>query len=411
MRLFFIISWPVRDPLTLATVIPHLAVLSADPRVEQIWLFSPERPVEGFITNHLDQSSLPPLPAKVQHYPLPSLQSRLPLLSRFRHHQRWSNRLTKAAQQLKPDLIFCRGAAAIHGASLQRRLSIPFVAESFEPHAEYMRQTGTWSRWDPKYLVQHRWECQVKRSAAALITVSQGYARHLQQQEGIAPARLHTVPCWVDAERFRLDPQARSRVRQQLGCGDRLAVVYAGKVGGIYSPLHELAMLRHLQVALGQSLHVIVLTSTDSETVRRQLRQVGFDDQQLFVDCVPHDHVGDYLNAADLALSFINSGPWSFACSAIKHGEYWACGLPLLMPPGVGDEAQWLEVEGAGAIAHFNDPAQVQRAGIRLRAILSEPGHRQRIRSIGLRLRSSEPMLRTYNHILEEFQVLPSIPV
>lgn len=410
MRLFFIIPWPVSDPLTQATVVPHLAALSADPRVEQIWLFSPDRPVEGSITNHLDQSSLPPLPYKVQHHRLPSLQSRLPLLSRLRHHQRWSKKLTEAAQQLKPNLIICRGAAAIHGASLQRRLSIPFVAESFEPHAEYMRQTGTWSRWDPKYLVQQRWERQVKRSAAALITVSQGYARHLQQQEGIAPARLHTVPCWVDAERFRLDPLARSRVRQQLSCGDRLAVVYAGKFGGIYSPLHELAMLSHLQVALGHNLHIIILTSADPEPVRRQLRQVGFDDQQLFVDCVPHDQVGDYLNAADLALSFINSGPWSFACSAIKHGEYWACGLPLLMPPGVGDEAQWLEVEGAGAIARFNDPTQLQRAGVRLRSILAEPGHRQRIRFIGLSLRSPEPMVITYNHLLEVFQTQPSKP-
>ncbi len=410
MRLFFIIPWPASDPLTLATVVPHLAALSADPRVEQIWLFSPERPVEDSIANHHDLPSLQSLPTKVQHYPLPSLQSRLPLLSRLRHHQRWSRSLSEAAQQLKPDLIICRGTSAIHGASLQRRLNIPYVAESFEPHAEYMRQTATWSRWDPKYLVQRRWERQVKRSAAVLITVSQGYARHLQQQEGILPARLHTVPCWVDAQRFRFDPQARSRMRQQLGIGNRLAVVYAGKFGGIYSPLHELAMLRHLQASLGCSLHIIILTSADPEPVRWQLLQVGFEAHQLFVDCVPHDHVGDYLNAADLALSFINSGPWSFACSAIKHGEYWACGLPLLMPPGVGDEAQWLELEGAGAIACFNDPTQVQRAGYRLKAILAEPGHRQRIRSIGLRLRSPEPMLSTYNHLMEKFQTPPSIP-
>ena len=96
-----------------------------------------------------------------------------------------------------------------------------------------MRQTGTWSRWDPKYLVQRRWEEQVKRRAAALITVSHGYARHLRERDGVPADRLHTVPCWVDGERFRIDTEARLRLRRQLGIGERLALIYAGKFGGI----------------------------------------------------------------------------------------------------------------------------------------------------------------------------------
>jgi len=315
--------------------------------------------------------------------------------------------LHAVAYAWQPDLVICRGTTGIFGDQLKCSFGIPYVVESFEPHAHYMLQTGTWERWDPKFLVQRRWEERVKRTAEALITVSQGYARHLQKPEGISPDRLYTVPCWVNSERFRIDPAARSSMRQRLGIGDRLAVVYVGKFGGIYSPLRELEMLHPLQQGLGQRLFVMVITSADATAVRLQLRQAKFREDQFFVDCVPHDQVNAYLNAADLALSFINSGPWSFACSAIKHGEYWACGLPLLMPPGVGDEASWLESERAGAIAPFNDHHAISAAAKRLLPILTETGHRQRIRKIGLRERGVEPLHRVYQLLLDNLSATP----
>ena len=400
VRLFYISPWPLDDPLSKATVAPHLRSLATNSMVSGLSVLSPIAKVvkEGH--------SFGGLPENLACYPLPAPYGHLPVVSRALHHRNLKRVIGQLGYEQRPDLVICRGTTGVYGELLQRHLGIPYVVESFEPHAHYMLQTGTWQRWDPKFLVQRRWEERVKRTASALITVSQGYARHLQEQEGISPDRLQTVPCWVDAERFRIDPKARSSLRQQLGIGDRLAVVYAGKFGGIYSPLRELAMLRPLQQGLGQPLFVIVLTSADAAAVRQQLRQAGFLEDQVFVDCVPHSEVNSYLNAADLALSFINSGPWSFACSAIKHGEYWACGLPVLMPPGVGDEAQWLEVERAGAIAPFHNPQAVQAAAVRLTQILGVPGHRQRIRAIGLRERSTEAMTSTYRWLLTKIALV-----
>ena len=399
MKLFYLSPWPLGDPLSKTTVLPHLRKLASDSRLSSVCVLCPV----GKMVK--DSHPFCGLSAKLSGYPLPAASSHLPVVSRALHHRNLRRVIWRFGSEQRPDLLICRGTTGVYGELLQRRLGIPYVVESFEPHAHYMLQTGTWQRWDPKFLVQRRWEERIKHTASALITVSQGYARHLQEHEGISPDRLHTVPCWVDAERFRIDPEARSTVRQRLGIGDRLAVVYAGKFGGIYSPLRELAMLHPLQQGLGQPLFVMVLTSADAAAVRQQLRQVGFHEDQVFVDCVPHSEVNAYLNAADLALSFINSGPWSFACSAIKHGEYWACGLPVLMPPGVGDEAQWLEIERAGAIAPFHNPQSVQAAALRLAQILGEPGHRQRIRAIGLRERSAEALTATYRWLLDKVEL------
>jgi hypothetical protein len=400
MRLFYIAPWPAADPLSSSTVLPHLSTLVDRPCLHELTYFSTEADQQTAASG----SSTIPLPKGVAHRSLHAdVAGSPPFVRRIRRHRQFCLRLLQEARRQRPDLVICRGTTGVYGDLLLSQFRIPYVVESFEPHAHYMLQTRTWRRWDPKFLVQRRWEQRVKRSAAALITVSHGYARHLQQRERIEASRLHTVPCWMNADRFRIDPEARNRIRQQLGIGDRLAVIYCGKFGGIYSPLPALAMLSELQRALNRSLFVLILTSHPRQPVIEHLRRCGFASDQLLVDCMPHDCVPDYLNAADLAVSFINSGPWSFACSAIKHAEAWACGLPVLMPPGVGDEATWLEAEGAGAIADFAQPRQIESAARKLAPILREAGHRQRIRAIALRERSPEPMRRTYQLLLDRF--------
>lgn len=400
MRVFFIAPWPARDPLSASTVVPHLAALSQDERVANVTFFSCEK-------GRLDPSirfNIPSLPDGVHHVPLSGPTGpRIPLVRRIVHHFDLTKTLLESTKKQWPDLLICRGTSGIYGDLIQRSSGIPYVVESFEPHAHYMLQTGTWKRWDPKFLVQRRREESVKRTASALITVSHAYAKYLENIEGVDASRLHTVPCWIDAEHYDLTPDARSRLRAKLGIGNRLAVIYVGKFGGIYAPIEQLSMLNILQQALGRQLFIMILTPQDSNEAHQQLSQEGFDADQCFVGRVAYEQVSEYLNAADLALSFWSSGPWSFACSPIKHGEYWTCGLPLLMPPGVGDEAEWLEAERVGAIANYSDPESIATAAQKLKPILEEAGHRERIRTIALRTRSSEPLQKVYGKLLDQF--------
>ena len=59
----------------------------------------------------------------------------------------------------KIDKIIARGAPA--GAlvfKISKVLNIPLVVESFEPHADYMEESGIWSKDTLKYLFQKKWE-------------------------------------------------------------------------------------------------------------------------------------------------------------------------------------------------------------------------------------------------------------
>ena len=80
----------------------------------------------------------------------------------------------------KIDFIIARGAAA--GALAYKafkKTKVPFYVESFEPHAAYMLESSVWSKNDPRYLFQKRWEGKQKKYATGLMPVSNNYKKQL----------------------------------------------------------------------------------------------------------------------------------------------------------------------------------------------------------------------------------------
>lgn len=400
MRIFYISPWPASSPLAKSTVFPHLRALLHFEEVTALHVFAPTGDEDTPLENVLSDTRLP-VQGRVHFHALPGRPRRLSLATRLMQHRWTAESISDFASKLRPALIFCRGTAGIYGQLLLRSAGVPYVVESFEPHAEYMRQTGTWRSFDPRYLVQRKWEYDVKKNAAALITVSEGYADHLRSKERIAAERLFSVPCWVDTSRFNIAPELRERIRKKLGIKNQTVAIYAGKFGGIYCPSSVLQSFRELQPAFAGGLYVIILSDHDPAIVHRELDRAGVAPSDRFVGFVDHSEVNAYLNAADFALSFINAGPWSFACSAIKHGEYWAAGLPVLMPPGVGDESQWLEKRKAGFFVDFVNPQSVRRAGEHIAQLLRELGLRSRLHRLAEEERSAAPLAIAYRSILE----------
>jgi glycosyltransferase involved in cell wall biosynthesis len=67
--------------------------------------------------------------------------------------------------------------------------------------------------------------------------------------------------------------------------------------------------------------------------------------------------------------------------SPTKIGEYWACGLPVVTTPGVGDTDDLIERFRCGVIVAENTDAAYRRAGNLLRELLSDPNLRARCRA------------------------------
>jgi glycosyltransferase involved in cell wall biosynthesis len=398
MRILFLGYWGLNDGLTTSTVFPHLQILQERADVTAIRLVTIERGAEA-------QADLRFAPGfktdKISFEPLRSKPSGNIILNKIEDFTRFPNELVKQVAEFRPDFILARGAPAGALAYLVwKKIKLPFYVESFEPHADYMLESGVWRRYDPRYLFQKHWEKRQKQLALGLMPVAENYRQQLVQ-EGVPAGRVVTVPCSVNAQDFAFSAEARARVRQRLNwAADAVVGVYVGKFGGIYYDAEAFAVFRAAANHFGPAFRLLVLTPDPVAEVQRKAAAAGIAADALFVIKAPHHEVPDYLAAADFAFATIKPAPCRLFCSAIKIGEYWASGLPVLVPPGVGDDSAIIATEGGGAVFDLSQPNSVEAALLNLRKVLQQPGYRDDTHALAVRYRSVERARQAYNALL-----------
>jgi glycosyltransferase involved in cell wall biosynthesis len=395
MRILFLSYWGFADPLTTATVLPHLHLLQARADVVAIRLVTVERGPDALQVPTLQ---LPFENQKITFEPLLSPPGQSVLVTKTNDFRRFPRELTAQARAFKADFILARGAPAGALAYLvQQQTGLPFYVESFEPHAEYMRKSGVWRWYDPRYIFQQYWENQQKRRAAGLMPVAENYRRKLIA-EGVAAERIITVPCSVSLTNFAFDTQARARMRHQLALPtDALVGVYVGKFGGIYYDEEAFQLFKQTADFFGPRFRLLLLTPQAPAEVQAKLVAAGFDPARAIVTRVPFAEVPAYLSASDFAYGLHRPTPY---VSPIKVGEYWANGLPVLLTDGVGDDSGIITAEGGGAVFDLSQPGSVVQALHGIQAQLAEPAHRETIHALAARHRSVERAREAYDALL-----------
>ncbi|NVO32119.1 glycosyltransferase [Hymenobacter lapidiphilus] len=396
MRILFLGYWGLHDGLTTSTVFPHLRILQQRPDVAAVRLVTIERGTDA-------QAELVFAPGfaadKISFKPLRSRPGRNVILNKIEDFTRFPQELINQVAEFKPDFILARGAPAGALAYLVwKKTKTPFYVESFEPHADYMLESGVWRRYDPRYLFQRHWEQKQKQLARGLMPVAENYRDQLIA-EGVPATQIITVPCSVSLSAFAPDPARRSQVRQQLGFAvDALVGIYVGKFGDIYYDEEAFDLFKAAAAHFGPRFRLIVLTPDPAAEVRAKLAAVGLGDNHSFVTKAPHAEVPAYLAAADFAFAPIRPAACRRFCSPIKVGEYWASGLPVLLTAGVGDDSDIIEREGGGAIFTLVQPESVPAAIQRIAAIVEQPNYRQLIIGLAARHRSIQRAEQAYEN-------------
>lgn len=389
MNAFFIGYWGANEGLSQATIYPHLKILCEHELVDHVTYFSIERRKEAAFQV--------PVHPKLKHYPLFIEPYKNRLLNKVFGFLLSRRILLKQAKRVKPDLVICRTALAGQlGYFLKRRLAIPFVVESLEPHNEYMIESGIWKAAGVSDRIYKKWERQQINAAIFLLPVTFNYQERLKR-EGVSEEKMMVMPCAVDADLFRFDQEMRTRMRRQLNIPPETTVgIYVGKFGGIYYKEEAFELFektaRHFQ-----DFHLLILTPQDD--VAEELARIYLSGVKCTVLCVAHSEVPGYLSAADLAFATYKPGPSKEYLSPIKIGEYWAAGLPVLITSGVGDESLFLEPDGGGAKFEMNSES-IKLAVEKVEKLI---GKREPIAGLAAKYRSFQTVKSTYETIISSW--------
>jgi hypothetical protein len=338
---------------------------------------------------------------KIDFHPLFSRSSQTVLLNKLDDFVRFPRILTVLAEKYSVKAVIARGAPAGALAYLVwRKLHIPFLVESFEPHADYMLESGVWRWYDPRFIAEKYWESKQKKIAIGLMPVADNYRRKLIREK-VAADRIVTVPCSVDMDNFQFSEQSRRVMRQQLNIPfDAVVGIYVGKFGGMYYEEEAFMLFQQSSTFFGESFRLIILTPTPKEQVYDYLSKVSFDTKRVFVATAPPSEVPVYLATADFAYATYKKGDAKQFLSPIKVGEYWSVGLPVLLTDGVGDESTIICQQGGGAVFDVAEPATIIAAFGQIEKILRSPGYRVKIRELARRYRTIDHARLAYEQLL-----------
>lgn len=391
MHILFLCYWGINDGLTASTVIPHLNILSKLPEIKKVFFYTIERDlIKGKIE----------LPTKVTHV---ALSSGKKYRDKFSDFTKFPSMIGKAASDHRIDFMFCRGTlAGALGYLVHIKNGLRYAVESYEPHSEYMVESGVWRRWGVRYNIQRFMEARQRRTASYLLPVAQAMKAHLVRQQ-VLHAKIFVMPCAVNSDMFSFDAKKRATLRESLGIApDCVTGIYVGKFGGMYYD-HEAFDIFKSAFRFFKKFRLIILSPDNAGDIGGKLSLKGISQDDYHVLKVEHHEVPAYLSTADLAFALYKPSPSKKFLSPVKIGEYWAMGLPVLIPEAIGDDSEIIRLNGAGATFCFpNLQPAFEAITVLLQA--DSVSRRKNIRELALRYRNFGLHEQVYKNIIHDLE-------
>lgn len=391
LRLLFLSYWSAEEPLVRSTILPYLKLMSEGRLIDQVWFVTVERGGDP---------SLPGISSMegIHHVTVNMRWKGRGVLSKVDLFIRLFLVMVRLVRKHKVQVIDSKAALAGGMAYLVHRFTgVPFIVESFEPHSDYMADSGTWSRQGIYYRLSDWLERKQLSHARFLVTVTNNFARDLLQA-GYSERRVRVIPSITDLDLFRFDPKARQEVRAELGWTDAVVGVYVGKFGGLYLDKESYQIFRVAHQMFGERFRLVLLTKEPPEVIEAGLREVGMEPGNVIVRFEEHHRVPRWLSAADFGYSLVRPSPSSPYMSPVKNGEYWAAGLPVLICDGVADDHLIVkEHPECGAVFDPHSTASLEAGFKHLQDLMTRSGTRDACMRVAQEYRGLHIAQRIYD--------------
>ena len=362
LRSLYICYYPLTEPLVQTQVVAYLRGLAARGHVIHLLTYetqtlSPQQTrthrralkAQGISWHHLRYHSRPTVPATIYD----SLCG--------------IARAVKIVRRHRLNCVHARSQVPALMATIVKKITgVQMIFDIRGLLAEEYHDGGAWTRDGLPFRLTKAAQNLAIAHADGIVTLTQRVQRVLfdpnytpqnEAEKGIglspvlprAECVLKVIPCCADLSGIEAQGDERAALRRELGLEDKRVLVYVGKFGGWYL---QQAMVEWFKVAHERDAnwHFLILSQSEHELARQEFERCGLPPTTYTLTQAPHNRIGAYLAAGDVAISFIAALPSKIASSPTKIGEYLAAGLAVVSNPGVGDVDADLEQFGVGVV-------------------------------------------------------------
>jgi glycosyltransferase involved in cell wall biosynthesis len=364
-KTLYLCYFGLRQPLVQTQVIPYLQEIAKDGIETHLLTF--DAPSKGWTSDRIGREKQALAEKGIEWHSL-TYHKRLSIIATAYDVLAGSVFVWKLLRRHKIDILHARIHVPMLMAVLARKFSgrkpkIIFDMRGFFPE-EYV-DGGNWKKDGALFKTVKRIEKRLLREADGFVVLTEKARDILFPESRLTGADssgrpVEVIPCCVNIERFRCD-DAREKIRSDHQLNDRLVVAYVGSLGTWYMA-DEMADLFKAAREKDPSVYALVLTQSEYGIMSERLRERGFTDRDFVVKEVSHSEIPEYINAADIAISFIKPCFSKLSSSPTKIAEYLAGGVPIISNSGVGDVAELLQAEKVGAVVEGFDKESYHRA-------------------------------------------------
>ncbi len=274
---------------------------------------------------------------------------------------------------------FCTPPGAI-GYVLSKITGCKLILDSYEPHAEAMLENGTWSRNGLAFKLLFAMERLQTKRADTIIATTAGMFHYAQEKFGVTISKFHVKPACVDLALFSADILRDKKLLDELGLHDKIICVYAGKLGGIYLREEVFQFFKAAVEKWGDRLRVLMLTNHSREEIEKDCATVNINPTIVITRFVAHHEVPRYMALGHFGITPVKPVPTKKYCTPIKDGEYWALGLPVVIPANISDDSDIVLRHEAGAVLTTLSKVEYDRALAVLDNLLKQPEAQTKMR-------------------------------
>lgn len=262
--------------------------------------------------------------------------------------------------------------AGMLGFVISKLMRRKLILDSFEPHAELMLESETWSRKSRAFNLLFSYERKMAAHAAVAIATNESMRQYCVEKYNVFLKTMFIKPACVDFSKFNIHISANEILREELGLKDKIVMVYAGKLGGIYLDREVFDFIRVATNYWGDRFRFLFLTSTPEGTIQKYAQDTGISNHFVVSRFLPHAEVPSYMALASFGINPMKPIPARKHSAPIKDSEYWAMGLPVVITKDISDDSEIIEKNGIGYVLSQICESEYLKAVEKIDQLLSE---------------------------------------